>query len=186
MKKLITLIVLFLLNQLFAAETITIEPAQFEIQTMNGLDKLDYTLKNPESLLTRFQPEGAQISKKYVSKNVVSFFGTKSWLGLSRSIFVKGSLDSNLNSLGCNETQLRYDVTFNFEGSDGLVADNYEMIKIKICASETSSKNLTLKIYPSLVQSENYSNFTGSYVKRIIQAQINPIIKAINQEITSR
>ncbi len=168
------------------AEVIAIKAAQFSVKTQNGLAKLEDSLKYPESLLQKFQPQGAKISNKIVSNNQVSFNGTKGYLGMKKTILVKGTLDSVENKVGCSKTEKRYDVTFSFDGSDGLVADNFEMIKIKVCASENSNTSLLVNIQPSLIQGRNYSDFTGSYVQGIIEAQIDPIIKALNEEISSK
>jgi len=185
MKQTLILLALLFCHNL-SAETIVLKTTQTSIQANDGLDKLKMSLKYPESLLKRFEPAGATISNKIVSNDQVSFVGTKSWMGMSRSVYLRGTLDSIENNKKCKKNETGFDVTFNFDGSDSLIADNFEMIEIKLCVLEKATNNLLVSISPRLIQGERYSGLKGGYIQGLIEAQISPIIKALNQEITSK
>ena len=77
MKMTLCMLMLNFTTHSFAAEQVKLRDVNVVIKTTNGLSKLEDALKYPESLLKKFQPQGAKISDKQVSHNTVTFVGRK-------------------------------------------------------------------------------------------------------------
>lgn len=170
----------------FAAEQIKLSDVNIVIKTTEGLLKLEDTLKYPESLLKKFQPQGAKITHKKVSHNTVTFVGTKTYMMMSHSVTVKGTLDSVESNIGCKQNENGYDVALSFEGSDSLVYDNFESVRLKLCAKENNEFQLYASLKPVLIKGRAYSGLTGPFVQSIIEAQIKPLITAVESEMLSK
>jgi hypothetical protein len=158
----------------------------FEIATPHPLEKLEMTLKYPEGLLQKFKPEGAKVTKKNVSINNVSFNATKSYLLVSQTIFVTGAFDSNESSAGCLKSEKGFDINFTFEGSDSLVENNIDRIEVKLCVKEINQNLISGSVKGKIVKGKNYSSIIGPFVKGIIEAQINPLLKALHDDVLSQ
>ncbi|NOT80297.1 MAG: hypothetical protein HOP07_14980 [Bacteriovoracaceae bacterium] len=170
----------------FAAEQVKLSDVNIVIKTTEGLSKLEDTLKYPESLLKKFQPQGAKITHKKVSHNTVTFVGTKTYMMMSHSVTVKGTLDSVESNIGCKQNENGYDVALSFEGSDSLVYDNFESVRLKLCAKENNESQLYASLRPVLIKGRAYSGLTGPFVQSIIEAQIKPLITAVESEMLSK
>lgn len=155
----------------------------FQIETPDALEKLDMTLKYPEGLLKKFKPEGAVITKKTGNNNTISFYATKSYLTFSHTVYVNGTFESSENDILCEKNEKGYELNFNFEGSDSMITDNIDRINAKLCVKVLNSKLITGVVRSRIYKNENYSNLLGSVVKGIIEAQINPLLKALREDV---
>jgi hypothetical protein len=184
-KMLLIFIALFTINS-FAQDFFTVPFINFQIATSHPLEKLEVTLKYPEGLLKRFTPEGAKITKKKVTINNVSFNATKSYLFISQTVYVSGTLDSKENNAICTKNEVGYEMNFNFEGSDSLVVDNIDRIEVKLCVKEITNNLISGNLRAKLIKSKNFSNIIGSFAKEIIEAQVNPLLKALHDDVLSQ
>ena len=100
--------------QSYANDYFQVAPIRFEVTANNPLEKLETTLKYPEGLLNKFKPAGAVITNKKVSQNNVSFNMTKSYLLISKTLSVKGTLDANQTNDGCLKGESGFNIVFKY------------------------------------------------------------------------
>ena len=170
----------------FAEDFFSIAPFNFQMATLEGLSKLDHSLKYPEGLLEKFKPEGAVITNKTTSLQNVSFYAKKSYFGFSQTVFVKGTFESQSIEKSCQLNETGYNIDFSFEGSDSIVSDNIDHISVLLCVKLLNAELLSVDVLARIYKSAHYSNFLGSIVKDIIEAQINPLIKALRQDVIAQ
>lgn len=167
----------------FAEEFFAIPATKFQIKNNRVEEKLEMTLKYPEKLLKRFQPEGAKISNKVVSGNNIRFNATKSVGFLSKTVAVNGVLDTVEDNRGCAANEQGYDITLNLDGSDSIVSENIDRLEAKLCTSYPNASLMNATVKGKIVKGPYYSNLVGGVAKDIIAAQVNPLIKALTDEI---
>lgn len=187
MKKTIFMALLMVtVTNVFAdSDFFTVTPVKFQINATDAKDKLDDILKYPEGVLKRFKPEGATITNKRVSQNRISFNATKTIMFISKTVMVQGTLDSNENNRGCAANESGYDVKLELDGSDAIVLDNIDRLEIKLCVKDNNN-SISGVVKPFIYKGRDYSSTTGSIAKGIIEAQVNPLLKALNDEIASK
>lgn len=184
MTKLLLLFCL-LFGSAFAEEFFPVPAVKFQITSNNPIDKLTASLKYPEDLLRRYKPEGAKISNKRVSNNHISFNATKTYMLISKTVGIHGTFDANENDVGCAHNEVGFDLVFVFDGSDQLVSDNIDRLEAKLCAKEQTKTLAMAVVRTKIFKGRNYSNALGPVVKGIIEAQINPLLRALNEELQS-
>lgn len=184
MKKLLFLALVATTN-LYAEEFFTVAPIKFQIESAKVEERLEQTLKYPEGLLGRFKAEGAKMSEKKVSNNSLSFMATKKVLFITKTVFVNGVLDVSEDSKSCDKTQTGYRIVLNLDGSDELVTDNVDHLEAVICTQTLNGKNLTGTVRGKIYKGQNYSSVMGPIAKGIIEDQLNPILKALTEEVQS-
>lgn len=185
MKKLIILLFIISSN-VFAEEFFTVTPIKFQIVKNEASEKLADVLKYPEGLLKRFKPEGAKITNKRVSNNVISFQATKTILFVSHTVNVNGILDTDVSNSSCDKNQQGYKLTLVLDGSDGLVVDNIDRLEASLCITQIKSNQLIGIAKGRIYKGSNYSNMFGPVAKDMIEAQVSPLLKALNEEIQAR
>jgi hypothetical protein len=183
MTKLVITLTIFLANNLYAQDFFSIPENKFQIKSVNALEKLELTLKYPEKFLKRFKPEGAIITEKFVSNNNIRFIATKKVLFISKSALVNGNLDSFQENTGCAKNEIGFKLVLNFDGSDGIVVDNIDRLEAKICATNIGTNQLIGSVKGRIYKGNNYSSAVGMVAKDIIEAQINPLLRALTEEI---
>lgn len=170
----------------FAKESVALSPINFQINADNALSKFEQTLNSPERLLKRFQPVGAKISKKQVSHNAISFVATKTVLFISKSVYVNGVLDSNVDDRVCStKGAIGYRLTMRFDGSDALLSNNVEEIEATICLRSQSEKTIIGNAQSKVILGDNYSKALGSIAVDLIKDQVPALLSALTEEIKS-
>ena len=172
-------------TNLHAEEFFTVAPIKFQIESAQVDERLEQTLKYPEGLLGRFKAEGAKMTDKKVSNNSMSFFATKKVLFISKTVFVNGVLDVSEDLKSCDKNQTGHRVVLNLDGSDELVTDNVDRLEAVICTQTLNGKKLTGTVKGKIYKGQNYSSMMGPVAKGIIEDQLNPILKALTEEVQS-
>jgi hypothetical protein len=183
-----TLLPLFILStNVFAdSDYFAIAPINFTLNTPNAHEKLLNTIRNPEGLLKKYKPEGAILTKKSVSHNEIKFYATKKIAFISKTVLVRGIVDSEENVSGCKSNETAYKLKLSLEGSDGIVVDNIDRMEGILCTYDKSKTIITGTMYPKIYKGQDYTNTIGSIAEGIIEAQINPIIKALAEDVQSQ
>ena len=171
--------------QSYAEEFFPIPASKFQIKSDRVEEKLEMTLKYPEKLLKRFQPQGAKISEKSVSGSNIRFKATKTVAFISKTVSVNGVLDTIEDNRGCAAREQGYTVTLTLDGSDAIVSDNIDRLEAKLCTTYPCPSMMNATVSGKIVKGPNYSNLVGGVAKDIIEAQMVPLIKALNEEIQS-
>lgn len=184
MIRLLSIVFLFS-QQAIAEESFPIPTTKFQIKSAGVEEKLEMSLKYPEKLLKRFVPEGAKISNKRVSGNTISFNATKTVAFISKTVAVNGVLDTNFDNRGCAANEQGYTIILNLDGSDAIVSENIDRLEAKLCTSYPNAALMNASINGKIVKGNMYSNLVGGVAKDIISAQVNPLIKALTEEIQS-
>lgn len=184
MKAMLIIVCLFPLHT-FAEEFFPIAATKFQIKSSRVEEKVALTLKYPEKLLKRFQPEGAKISHKVVAQNSIRFEATKSMGFISKTVSVNGVLDTDADNRGCAAHELGYNITLTLDGSDAIVSENIDRLEAKLCAQYPNASTMNATVTGKIIKGNYYSNLVGGVAKDIIAAQVNPLIKALNEEIQS-
>lgn len=184
MKKLLILS-LVLTTNLYAEDFFSVPPKKFQIESLNVEEKLVQTLKYPEGLLGRFKSEGATMSNKKVSNNSMSFEATKTVMFVSKTVFVNGVLDITEEDQSCEKNQHGYKLVLNLDGSDTLVTENIDRLEALICTQSISNKKLTGTVRGKIYKGNDYSFLLGPIAKGIIEDQLNPLLKALTEEVQS-
>lgn len=186
MRSLILLVAIFFSLRTLAEDFFAVPPVTFLVTSSEGLYKLNQSLTYPESLLKRFKPEGALISKKIVNQQSVSFYAKKSYFGISQTVFVSGTLEAQEQSKLCPKNETGFSIKFSFQGSDAIVSDNIDRISVVLCAKTLNPDLLSVLVRARIYKSAHYSNFLGSIVKEMIEAQVTPLIKALRQDVSNQ
>lgn len=172
-------------TNLQAEDFFTVAPIKFQIESSNVVERLEQTLKYPEGLLGRFKAEGAKMSEKKVSNNSMSFLATKKVLFISKTVLVNGVLDVSEDLKSCDKNHTGHKLVLNLDGSDDLVTDNVDRLEAVICTQSLNGKKLTGSIKGRIYKGHNYSSLVGPVAKGIIEDQLNPLLKALTEEVQS-
>lgn len=159
------------------------EPITFQIKQSKAAEKIEEVLKYPEGLLKRFRPAGVNFTNKIISNNVISFEATKAVLFLSHTVRIKGTLYTEEVGQGCAQNQRGYKLTLVLDGSDTLVVDNIDRLEAILCTSVVQSNLITGIAKGIIYKGSHYSNLFGPVAKGIIEDQVSPLLKALNEEI---
>lgn len=186
MKTIVILLLFIVAPSVFAKQqSIALSPINFQVNANDALFKLEKTLLYPEGLLNRFRPVGAKISNKRVSQNVVNFVATKSALFISKSVYVNGILDSNVDNRSCSKEDVGYSLKMNFDSSDDLVTNNVEELQAIICLHSQSNSKLAGIVQVRIILGNKYSNTLGPIAINLIKDQVPPLLNALTEEINS-
>lgn len=185
MKAMMIIFLFIVAPSVFAKQSVEIAPITFEVNAESALSKFRQTILYPEGLLKRFAPTGAQISKKKVSQNVVSFVATKRVLAISESVFINGILDTVEDDRICPKKEEGYKLKLLFDHSDDFITDNVEGLEIAVCLRSQSNSKLTANLKAKIVHGNNYSSLVGPFVISLIKDQVTPLLDALNEEIRS-
>lgn len=181
----IFLLALLISHSVFAQQSVALAPINFQIASDNALFKFEQTVLSPSGLLKRYRPVGAQISKKQVSRNAISFVATKSVLFISKSVYVNGIFDSSPEGRSCLKGELGYSIRMSFDGSDGLLTDNIDGLEAIICLKPQSTSKLTGVVRSKIILGNHYSSTFGPFAVNLIKEQVGPLINALSDEIKS-
>jgi hypothetical protein len=184
MKKLLFLALIASTN-LHAEEFFSVAPIKFQLEGVKVEERLEQTLKYPEGLLGRFKSEGAKMSDKKVSQNTMSFQATKTVMFISKTVFVNGVLDVTDDHKSCGQTQKGYKLVLNLDGSDQLVTDNIDRLEAIICAQTLTNQKISATVKGKIYKGNDYSRLVGPVAKGIIEDQLNPLLKALTEEVQS-
>lgn len=184
MKKLLFLALIASTN-LHAEEFFSVAPIKFQLEGANVEERLEQTLKYPEGLLGRFKSEGAKMSDKKVSQNSISFKATKTVMFISKTVFVNGVLDFTEDNKSCEKNQTGYKLILSLDGSDQLVIDNVDRLEAVVCAQTLNSKKIVGTVKGKIYKGRDYSRLVGPVAKEIIEDQLNPLLKALTEEVQS-
>lgn len=185
MKKLLFLAFIASTN-LHAEEFFSVAPIKFQLEGTKVEERLEQTLKYPEGLLGRFKSEGAKMSNKKVSHNTMSFQVTKTVMFISKTVFVNGVLDVTEDDKSCVLNQKGYKIVLNLDGSDKLVTDNVDRLEAVICAQTLNNKKISATVKGKIYKGNDYSRLVGPVAKGIIEDQLNPLLKALTEEVAGK
>lgn len=184
MKALLTIALVLFVQISSAKEVVTIAPIKFSIQADDAFFKLEDSIFHPQGILEKFVPAGMSYRNKVVRDNYIEFVGTKRVLMFSKTITMRGFLTAHkkddVSGSHC------YDGSVDFSTSDRLLSDNWELLEIDFCVTEKSNNTLELIVSPKLHSGGNYDSVFGPIIKNVMIDQINPVIKAIKQDIESK
>lgn len=186
MKKTLLLLTLIPFFQLQAAATFPVPTVNFEVRSERALEKLREVSLNPKEFLINFNPEGATISGKRIYQNKVEFYATKKVLIISKTVFIKGTIEVEENDSLCPGATRGFLGTLDFAGSDELVTDNFDKMELVICATEKQSNHVVTSVKGKILIGNNYNSVIGAIAREIINQQVNPLVKAIKLTIAKK
>lgn len=187
MKKAISAILWIFSTAVFAADSnvVHLPVTTFGIKVNGAMEKLEMTLLNPEDMLRRYQPGGADIKHKSVDKGQFQFYATKKISIFSKTIFIYSSFDVSRSSK-CGATATKgFLAKMDFSGSDRMLTDNIESYEALICVKENSSNDLRVDVKASLRKGREFNPVIGPIVSDMIAVQTPPLVAAI-KEVTIR
>lgn len=170
----------------FAQTHFPIKERSFEIHGKNALDHLEQLLLSPAEILDIFEPEGAAISNRKVIGNQITFTATKKIAFISKSVFVKGTLDSEFSNGICPTGEVGYQATFDLAGSDGIVYDSIDGLIAEVCLKEIKNSLVKGRLSGRLIKGNDYSRMLGGSIREVIEAQVPAFIRALHSGVKKR
>jgi hypothetical protein len=184
MKKTLIASLLVLFSFQLTADEIKLSAMGFDVQTENGLSKLEDVARNPEDILKRYVPVNVTLKSKTVNHAQLDMVASKSVMFLSKTMHVRGVLDINPSS---NKSKANcYDASLDFAGSDQLVTDNIDSLQMELCATQMSGSQIHVTINSKIIKGKDYNSATGSITTGVISDQISGIAKAIQASIKAQ
>jgi hypothetical protein len=171
---------------LHANSDFIIPNAKLEIKTDHALDKFQEMTLNVEDILLNYSPEGAEITNLKVNRNEIEFNAKKRILFVSKTIMVRGTVNIEAKDLICPRTDKGFIANMDFSGSDDIIYNNFENLNLVICVREINSNYLQANVSGTIIASENYGSLTGSIVKDVLLAQVQPILTAIKTVVLKK
>ena len=154
-----------------------------DYKVSDALRKIESVLSNPNDLLQNYTPAGAAISHKTVTNDTIKFLAKKRVGVITKSVWVRGKFAISPEAGICKRNEIGYMITMNFLGSDDLVYENIERFEGALCLLEKSYSHVGANIKVKIFKGSNYSSLFGGIVRDIIEAQLDPLLKALNEEV---
>lgn len=167
-----------------ASDLIELEVRKVEVPSENLTNIIVSLIQNPESVLTRYRPEGISVKNKIISGNQIEFLATKSVLGISRTVLYKGSLE--IVELQKKNNNPCFKATQDFTGSGELIIENIEKMELTFCLQELKNNKTEALIKPVLTKGRNPGGMLGGVATNLIIDQVDPVITAIKEEILAQ
>lgn len=163
-----------------------IKEQSFEIRGSDALHHLEQLLLSPVEVLEIFEPQGGAITNRKVIGNQITFTATKKIAFISKSVFVKGTLDSEFSKDICPTGEVGFKTTFDLAGSDGIVYDSIDGLVAEVCLKEINSSFVRGRLSGHLIKGNNYSRMLGGSIREVIEAQIPAFIRAMESGVRKR
>lgn len=160
-----------------------VETREKAIKFQDALRKIESVLSNPNELLQNYTPAGAEISHKTVTNDTIKFLAKKRVGLITKSVWVLGRFSVYPETGICPGQETGYMITMNFSGSDDLVYENIERFEGALCLLEKKFSLVRANIDVKIYKGANYSGLFGSIVRDIIEAQIDPLLQALDDEV---
>ncbi|MFP5386911.1 MAG: hypothetical protein ACLGHN_12575 [Bacteriovoracia bacterium] len=186
MKYFAFLLTLSLSLNIFAQDYFQVETRKMDFKAQDALRKVETVLSDPEDLLEKYTPAGAEISQKTVTNDTIKFHAKKRVGLITKSVWVLGKFDVYPAAGICNKGEAGYMITMNFHGSDDLVYENIEKFDGALCLLEKNYSFVASYINVKIFKGSSYSGIFGSIVRDIIEAQIDPLLKALSDEVQKK
>jgi hypothetical protein len=170
----------------FAATHFPIKEKNFEIRGADALQHLEQLLLSPSEVLNIFEPEGGEISNRQVTGNQITFTATKKVAFISKSVFVKGTLDSEFSDEICHDGEIGFKATFDLAGSDDLVFDSIDGLIAEVCLKEMNKSFVKGRVSGRLIKGHNYSRMLGGSIREVIAEQVPAFIRALEMGVKKR
>lgn len=171
----------FLYINALQARTKSLPERKITVTAANIEQRIDELLARPEAVLMRYKPVGMTVRNKKVTGNIIEFEATKSVLGISKTVFYRGTLTLNVTK---DQTNVRcFTATQDFDGSGELIYDSVTKFELFICAEIINNANAKATITPKLTEGRNPGGLFGSIATDLIIDQIDPVILAIKEEL---
>ena len=170
----------------FAVTHFPIKEQSFEIRGENALEHLEQLLLSPAEVLEIFEPQGGTISNRKVTGNQITFTATKKIAFISKSVFVKGTLDSEFSSENCLNGEVGFKATFDLAGSDGIVYDSIDGLIAEVCLKEVNPSFVKGRVSGRLIKGNDYSRMLGGSIREVIEAQVPAFIRALDSGVKKR
>lgn len=158
----------------------------FEIRHENALEHLEQLLLSPAEVLQIFEPSGGTITNRKVTGNQITFTATKKIAFISKSVFVKGTLDSEFSKEICQNGELGFKATFDLAGSDGIVYDSIDGLIAEMCLKEVNPSLVKGRVAGRLIKGRDYSRMLGGSIREVIEAQVPAFIRALDNGVKKR
>lgn len=157
----------------------TFAPKQLVVTAPNIATKIDELIARPEAVLERYVPVGISVKNKKITGNTIEFNATKSVLGISKTVFYRGTL--TLEIISETETKRCFLATQDFSGSGELIYDAVTKFELTICAEIISANQAKAVIVPRLTEGRNPGGLYGTMATNLIVDQIDPVVVAIKE-----
>ncbi len=180
MKKIILILSSCLFTSLFA-NTVELPQKKFEVRAQNIQTRIDELLAHPENVLKRYRPVGISVKSKTITGNIIEFYATKSVLGISKTVFYRGTL-SVFELPQKNQTRC-FIASQDFDGSDELIIDNIQKFELTVCGEEKKLDQLSVVVTSKLYKGKNPGGMLGKIATQIVTDQVDPVVLAIKEEL---
>lgn len=177
MTKSLAFILLATLSFNLSAAVKTLAPKQLTVTAPNIATKIDELIARPEAVLERYVPVGISVKNKKLAGNTIEFYATKSVLGISKTVFYRGTLTLTVTT--DSATKRCFLATQDFEGSGDLIFDAVTKFELSICAEILSNNQARATIVPRLTEGSAPGGLYGTMATNLIIDQIDPVIVAI-------
>lgn len=164
---------------IWAKDSIAIPNVSFEIHTERAMEKIADTVVNPDDILRNFTPVGAKIVSKSVNNGELQIQAVKKILMVTTRVYIKGQLEIKEDDSLCPGATKGYLATMDFAGSDELITDNFELLKLTICTTEKTPSLVLSKVSGRIIKGPNYNRLIGLVAKEVINDQVRPLISAV-------
>jgi len=175
-----------LIHPLLAAEDYIIPNTSFKIKTSLAQEKFKDMTLNVEEILLNFSPAGAEISNLNIINDTIQFKAKKRILFVSKTIQVRGIVSIDTNDSYCPRPSNGFVATMDFSGSDDIIYNSYENLKLIICEREINSDYLKADVSGLIIAGKNYSSVTGPIVRAVLAAQVKPVLEAIKAVVLKK
>lgn len=179
MTKTLVIFVFTIFNLTSHAAIKSLPEKKISVSSPNIALKIDELIARPEQVLERYVPVGITVKNKKITGNTIEFNATKSVLGISKTVFYRGTLSLEIISETANKRCFL--ATQDFTGSGDLIFDAVTKFELTICAEILSDKDAKAIITPRLTEGRNPGGLYGSMATSLIIDQIDPVILAIKE-----
>jgi hypothetical protein len=159
-------------------KTIALNAAEIE-------NKIDQAILNPEGILKRFQPTGAEISNKRIVGTAIDFNAKKKIGPIFKNVYVNGVLSTERTSNKCFDGEIAYAAKMDFSKSQDTLSDNIESLQMSVCVSLKSDSLAVVRIDTKIFKGYKFGRLVGTVAKEIVEAQIDPIVAALKAEVSA-
>lgn len=177
MTKTLALILFMSLSFTLSAAVKTLPTKQLNVSAANIALKIDELIARPEAVLERYVPVGITVKNKKLTGNTIEFYATKSVLGISKTVFYRGTL--SLVVVSETENKRCFLATQDFQGSGDLIFNAVTKFELSICAEILNNNQAKATIVPRLTEGQSPGGLYGTMATNLIIDQIDPVVLAI-------
>ncbi len=179
MKHLLLIAMIATFSSNLSASIRTLSDKELNVSAKNIAIKIDELIAKPEAVLERYVPVGISVKNKKITGNTIEFEATKKVLGISKTVFYRGTL--TLNVISESQSKRCFLAIQDFQGSGDLIYDAVTKFELSICAEIKTQDSAKAIITPRLTTGENPGGIYGTVATNLIIDQIDPVIEAIKE-----